>query len=119
MEEQVGRADRELRAAKANGPSSTGGSAESRELKNYNDDLLVRPSPLPLPHTYSLGRLQKMLKCSNCNLRFKGVIINRCGHLFCKECIQTTLDVRARKCPTCGGAFSATDVCPVSPSSSL
>lgn len=53
---------------------------------------------------------QKMLKCSTCMLRFKGVIINRCGHLFCKECIDARLSNRQRKCPSCGMAFGRDDV---------
>lgn len=55
-----------------------------------------------------------MLKCSTCNLRFKGVILNRCGHLFCKECVDARLNVRARKCPTCQAPFGKDDVSSVS-----
>ncbi|KAL8291986.1 hypothetical protein RQP46_001452 [Phenoliferia psychrophenolica] len=106
-EEQAARIERELRAvtksSHAGSASSSGGgggghngssseSSEVRELKKYNEDL------------------SKMLKCSTCALRFKGVIINRCGHLFCKECIDARLSNRQRKCPTCGVAFGKDDV---------
>lgn len=55
-----------------------------------------------------------MLKCSTCNLRFKGVGLNRCKHLFCKECVESRLNVRARKCPTCQAPFGKDDVFQVS-----
>lgn len=57
-----------------------------------------------------------MLKCSTCTQRFKEVIINRCGHLFCKECIEDRLANRQRKCPSCGIAFGKDDVSNVSDS---
>ena len=52
----------------------------------------------------------KMLKCSVCRDRFKEVTITRCYHLFCKECIDTNLANRHRKCPACGEKFGADDV---------
>ena len=40
-----------------------------------------------------------MLRCSVCRERFKEVCINRCFHLFCRECIDNSLKSRQRKCP--------------------
>ncbi|SCZ89366.1 BZ3500_MvSof-1268-A1-R1_Chr9g10383 [Microbotryum saponariae] len=101
-EESVQRLERDLATAKATVKTQllTGGGAGSskdestqlRELKSFNDDL------------------SKMLKCSTCNLRFKSVIIDRCHHLFCKDCIDARLSNRQRKCPTCGAAFGKDDV---------
>ena len=51
-----------------------------------------------------------MLRCSVCRDRFKEVAITRCFHLFCKECIDTNLANRHRKCPACGEKFGADDV---------
>jgi len=56
---------------------------------------------------------KSMMRCSVCNDRLKGVIITRCYHMFCQECIQTRIDNRARKCPGCGAAFAAADVKPI------
>lgn len=106
LEEQVARNSRELRDAKARGgagmgsgpiesSSGSGGSKEMQELKLYSEDLA------------------KMLKCSTCNLRFKSVIINRCSHLFCKECVDDRIANRSRKCPTCQTPFGQADVSPV------
>jgi E3 ubiquitin-protein ligase BRE1 len=53
---------------------------------------------------------KSMLRCSVCNDRPKGVVIARCYHMFCKECIDVCLENRHRKCPGCGAAFSANDV---------
>jgi E3 ubiquitin-protein ligase BRE1 len=51
-----------------------------------------------------------MLRCSVCRDRFKSVVITRCFHLFCKECIDENLRNRHRKCPACGEKFGQDDV---------
>lgn len=51
-----------------------------------------------------------MLRCSVCKDRFKQVIITKCYHLFCKECINENLKNRNRKCPACGEKFGQDDV---------
>lgn len=51
-----------------------------------------------------------MLRCSVCHDRFKEVAITRCYHLFCRECIDTNLANRHRKCPACGERFGYDDV---------
>ena len=53
---------------------------------------------------------KSMLRCSVCNDRPKGVVITRCFHMFCNDCIATRLENRDRKCPACGLMFSASDV---------
>lgn len=40
-----------------------------------------------------------MIQCGSCRLRLKSVVLSRCGHLFCKECIEARLANRSRKCP--------------------
>jgi hypothetical protein len=110
----------------SNSSSSGSSTAEVKQLKAYNEDLSVcifaplrlvalltssRLLPLLAPLlALSLYLSQKMLKCSTCMVRFKGVIINRCGHLFCKDCIDARLSNRQRKCPSCGMAFGRDDV---------
>ncbi|GAA6058899.1 hypothetical protein JCM10212_002851 [Sporobolomyces blumeae] len=104
VEEQLAKVERQLQQASAKAASTSAAAAaaapssdsrEIRELKAYNADL------------------SKMLKCSTCNLRFKSVIINRCGHTFCRECVDARLANRQRKCPNCGGMFGKDDVGPV------
>ena len=57
-----------------------------------------------------IAAYKSMLTCSVCNDRPKGVVITRCFHMFCTDCINTRLENRDRKCPGCGAAFSASDV---------
>ena len=51
-----------------------------------------------------------MLKCKVCNTRNKNVVLSRCYHTFCKECINANLEARQRKCPTCRHKITHDDV---------
>ncbi|KAL4195948.1 hypothetical protein AMTRI_Chr04g180860 [Amborella trichopoda] len=51
-----------------------------------------------------------ILKCGVCYDRPKEVVITKCYHLFCSQCIQRNLEIRHRKCPGCGTAFGQNDV---------
>ncbi|XP_038700369.1 E3 ubiquitin-protein ligase BRE1-like 2 isoform X2 [Tripterygium wilfordii] len=51
-----------------------------------------------------------ILKCGVCFDRPKEVVILKCYHLFCNQCIQRNLEIRHRKCPGCGTAFGQNDV---------
>ncbi|KAJ4839600.1 hypothetical protein Tsubulata_040519 [Turnera subulata] len=53
---------------------------------------------------------KSILKCSVCSDRPKEVVIVKCYHLFCNQCIQRNLEIRHRKCPGCGTAFGQSDV---------
>ena len=57
-----------------------------------------------------LNMTLEMLRCSVCRDRFKEVAITRCFHLFCRQCIDTNLANRHRKCPACGEKFGYDDV---------
>ncbi|KAG8083137.1 hypothetical protein GUJ93_ZPchr0014g46936 [Zizania palustris] len=54
-----------------------------------------------------------ILKCSICHDRQKEVVITKCYHLFCSQCIQKSLGNRQRRCPSCGLSFGANDVKPI------
>ncbi|XP_077240995.1 histone mono-ubiquitination 2 isoform X2 [Tasmannia lanceolata] len=51
-----------------------------------------------------------ILKCGVCFDNPKEVVITKCYHLFCNQCIQRNLEIRHRKCPGCGTAFGQNDV---------
>ncbi|KAK9763155.1 E3 ubiquitin-protein ligase bre1 [Basidiobolus ranarum] len=51
-----------------------------------------------------------LLKCNSCNIRFKSHVLMRCMHVFCRECIDSRIETRQRKCPNCGEGFGANDV---------
>lgn len=53
---------------------------------------------------------KSILKCGVCFDRPKEVVIVKCYHLFCNQCIQRNLEIRHRKCPACGTAFGQNDV---------
>ncbi|KAI8051686.1 hypothetical protein BDF22DRAFT_744686 [Syncephalis plumigaleata] len=57
-----------------------------------------------------LEEYKTLLKCGSCNLRFKSHVLSRCMHVFCKECIDSRIETRQRKCPICGDAFGVNDV---------
>jgi E3 ubiquitin-protein ligase BRE1 len=57
-----------------------------------------------------LGQVRKLLKCSVCCERQKNVIIKKCWHMFCKQCVDRVIEARSRKCPGCGHRFAEADV---------
>nr|CCA14180.1 conserved hypothetical protein [Albugo laibachii Nc14] len=57
-----------------------------------------------------LKDLQKIVNCSVCQDRRKSVIISKCYHMFCKDCIDSNLKARNRKCPSCKKMFGQDDV---------
>lgn len=59
---------------------------------------------------FELRDLQKLVNCSVCQDRRKDVIISKCFHMFCKECVENNLKSRNRKCPTCKKMFGQDDV---------
>ncbi|KAF7085154.1 hypothetical protein CFC21_088632 [Triticum aestivum] len=54
-----------------------------------------------------------ILKCGVCRDRQKEVVITKCYHLFCNDCIQKLLRNRQRRCPSCALSFGANDVKPI------
>jgi E3 ubiquitin-protein ligase BRE1 len=40
----------------------------------------------------------------------KDVIITKCQHMFCSQCIKRNLESRHRKCPGCGTGFGQGDI---------
>ncbi|KAJ2618089.1 E3 ubiquitin-protein ligase bre1 [Coemansia sp. RSA 1365] len=51
-----------------------------------------------------------LLKCSTCQTHFKSHVLLRCMHVFCKQCIDSRIETRQRKCPSCSEPFGAKDV---------
>ncbi|BGO91969.1 hypothetical protein NBRC10512_001078 [Rhodotorula toruloides] len=97
-EEQLDKLQRQLQQAQAKASSAAAAAsgvsdpADIRDLKKYNADLT------------------HMLKCSSCNVRFKNTCITRCGHMFCRECVDARINTRQRKCGNCANPFSKDDI---------
>ncbi|KAI7823941.1 hypothetical protein BX661DRAFT_172565 [Kickxella alabastrina] len=51
-----------------------------------------------------------LLKCPTCQTNFKSHALLRCMHVFCKQCIDSRIETRQRKCPSCSEPFGAKDV---------
>ena len=50
---------------------------------------------------------KKLVKCPlACNLDKS--VVTKCGHSFCRECIDHRLNLRNRKCPTCSVVIDCT-----------
>ena len=54
--------------------------------------------------------LKSRLECPVCHFREKSVVITRCRHLHCKECVEEQILNRSRKCPTCNQKFTEKEV---------
>jgi E3 ubiquitin-protein ligase BRE1 len=109
-------------------PTST--SQKEAELQKEVKDCYVRrqPSFRRRPADF-LGRAQALLKCSTCGLNMRNTYLTKCNHsalptysrptnlvltvffsAFCKQCIDSRMSTRQRKCPACNLAFGAGDV---------
>ena len=76
---------------------------EELDIKNMSSDQI-------LYERMELKRMRKMLSCPVCEKREKEVIVMKCMHTFCNECIQKNLEHRERKCPLCMVKISQADV---------
>ena len=59
---------------------------------------------------HQLKHYKGMVECKVCHTRHKSVILTRCFHLFCRECIDTAMATRQRRCPTCGVPIGKADI---------
>ncbi|TYZ59183.1 hypothetical protein PybrP1_007116 [[Pythium] brassicae (nom. inval.)] len=59
---------------------------------------------------FELAELQKLVKCSVCQDQRKNVLLAKCFHMFCRDCVDSNLKSRNRKCPTCKKMFGQDDV---------
>ncbi|KAJ2415010.1 E3 ubiquitin-protein ligase bre1, partial [Coemansia sp. RSA 2531] len=82
---------------------------ESLDLANRR----VSESERPTDQT-GLAKLcadyKALLKCPTCQTNFKSHVLLRCMHVFCKQCIDSRIETRQRKCPSCSEPFGAKDV---------
>jgi E3 ubiquitin-protein ligase BRE1 len=63
------------------------------------------------PHLSELASLRAIAKCSVCSgSNMKECTLVRCGHTFCRKCIDERVSSRNRKCPSCGQTFAVDDV---------
>jgi len=58
-------------------------------------------------------KFRKMAICPACMEREKSVILARCSHTFCRDCILANIEARKRKCPVCAMKFGMEDIKPL------
>jgi E3 ubiquitin-protein ligase BRE1 len=104
------------------------GSASQREaeLQSEVDKCMVRLCMVYL-HNHQLRQLQSVLKCSTCKMHMRNTVITKCMHCecgvffvdfvltrpltaFCKQCVDSRISTRQRKCPYCSLPFAQSDV---------
>jgi len=54
--------------------------------------------------------LRRQLQCDVCKDRRKSCIVSKCWHIFCRECIENSLQARRRICPACARSISRSEV---------
>jgi len=111
---QLAKAQKALKEAQdAAAAAARGVPGRGLSLSSVGDSLGGGVSPMSggLAELVSLRAIAKCSVCSHVNMR--DTILQRCGHTFCRRCIDTRYANRQRKCPTCGQGFSAEDVKPV------
>lgn len=91
------RYEKQLQASKSSTAAAAGsGSAAGGELSDLE--------------RFELTELQKLVKCSVCQDQRKNVLLAKCFHMFCRDCVDNNLKSRNRKCPTCKKMFGQDDV---------
>jgi len=58
-------------------------------------------------------KFRKMAICPACEEREKNVILARCSHTFCRECVLANVQARKRSCPVCMMKFGMDDIKPL------
>jgi E3 ubiquitin-protein ligase BRE1 len=106
---------RRRRGLSASRRRSTSGRSRARRLQELERQLqhakaASATGELTDLERFELRDLQKLVNCSVCQDRRKDVIVTKCFHMFCKECIENNLKSRNRKCPTCKKMFGHDDV---------
>jgi len=57
-----------------------------------------------------IEKFMAILKCSTCKMQMRNTVILKCMHSFCKQCVDTRILTRQRKCPACNLTFAQSDV---------
>jgi len=57
-----------------------------------------------------LKNMEALVICSTCRSGPRTTIITKCMHTFCKDCVDSRLSTRQRKCPACQMSFAHSDV---------
>lgn len=106
--ELVKRSKSELAKLEAEKEARNKAEAQAAGLKKKCERLIKEGGQKDLHE--ELQAYKTMMNCQVCMERQKSVVITRCFHMFCKECIDLRIETRARKCPGCALPFAEKDV---------
>lgn len=106
--ELVKRSKSELAKLEAEKEARNKAEAQAAGLKKKCERLIKEGGTKDLHE--ELQAYKTMMNCQVCMERQKSVVITRCFHMFCKECIDLRIETRARKCPGCALPFAEKDV---------
>uniref|UniRef100_A0A7E4UUC9 E3 ubiquitin protein ligase n=1 Tax=Panagrellus redivivus TaxID=6233 RepID=A0A7E4UUC9_PANRE len=80
------------------------------ELKGIKADLAESKAEEADEFTQKMHKYyQGKVNCPLCKTRQRDAAFSKCFHLFCKECVDTVVQSRSRRCPTCSIRVSAKD----------
>ncbi|OUS48792.1 hypothetical protein BE221DRAFT_67900 [Ostreococcus tauri] len=103
------RSERELASLEAEKAARVKAESTAQALKKKCERLVREGGATDLQA--EVDAYKHVLNCNVCQgERQKAVIITRCWHMFCEECVQKRIASRARKCPGCSLAFAESDV---------
>lgn len=84
-----------------------------KESERVRETLKSRPSSASQKEAeleQEIKNCMSLLKCSTCGHNMRNTYLTKCSHTFCKQCIDSRISTRQRKCPACNLAFGTGDV---------
>ncbi|KAF8813812.1 BRE1-domain-containing protein [Phlegmacium glaucopus] len=82
-----------------------------REMEQLKKEIRVDSSQTKLHgRDKELKNMEALVICSTCHGSPRTTIITKCMHTFCKDCVDSRLSTRQRKCPACQVPFAHSDV---------
>ncbi|OCH92316.1 BRE1-domain-containing protein [Obba rivulosa] len=83
---------------------------QSAKLKASSNMLNSTASSREAQLQQEVDKCMSILKCSTCRINMRNTVITKCMHSFCKQCVESRISTRQRKCPACNLPFSQGEV---------
>lgn len=98
-------------------PSKISPSGRRSRLSSTSKPHTIAPRPPPSPRAEGMKCPICIETCINIKKRGVKIIVTKCGHIFCDNCIKQSFQATGRKCPKCrknvpkGPLIEVFDVC--------
>jgi len=86
---------------------------QTAKLKASSTNLNSTASSREAQLQSEIDKCMRIIKCSTCQINIRNTVITKCMHSFCKQCIESRISTRQRKCPACNLPFSQGEVQPL------